>query len=411
MEGSDRYRARLGGQRGGESTVGLGIPEKGRSSVWLWLWVWLAGQNLVFVPGSEAQQPAFAYQVILETQAVYQAIREDSPVNPGNAWGLEAFTSVARLYPVLQFAHRFGQLDSKLQLEGLIRNDNLAKDSTRFSFQELYTQFSIADNHYFVAGKKRLDWGTGAIWNPTNFYIRKDPLRPQNRLDGIFMLSYAYLRGNGSWNLYLFPAREKENTAAAFRYEYTAARFDVALSFVEQGNDQQFGYEMAYGGDYFTAYSEGAVRSRTKAFHVGAGGAGIPPGERKRRYYGEWVGGMTYSLDSHFSLSAEYRYRGDYPGRGEIARYKQFLPANPLVYDPLGIGRHTLFGNASWRDTYGKWSAQVRVFGDPVSGQWVVSPLGVWTMNNFQIELSGMWYAPSWQIYRFQGSALLSYFF
>lgn len=200
-----------------------------------------------------AQESKFDYQVILETRGEYNDIDKKSKVNSDNWMNLDEFTSLSQFYPILGFKNTWGDLVTKLQVEANIKNYNFDKSSTDFSFQELYTQFELKGKHFFVFGKKRLDWGTGMIWNPTNFFIQKDPVRTQNRLEGIFMLNYSYLFGQNTLSFYLFPEKKAKDFKAAVKYDYSKDRVDASLSFVEYGKFQQIGYDISYGGDMFTA--------------------------------------------------------------------------------------------------------------------------------------------------------------
>lgn len=367
---------------------------------------------LLLIPtGVYAQETDFSYQMILETKAEYRALDGNSEVNPGNRMGIDEFASLTQFYPVLKFDAAFGETNTVLQAEGLIRNYNLERDSTGFSFQELYTQVGHKDRMFFVFGKKRLDWGTGMIWNPTNFFIQKDPLRTQNRLEGLFMLNFAFLSGSSTFNFYIFPEKKFEDFRAAVKYDLTAGPVDAGLSFVQYGNRQQIGYEVAYGGSLFTAYSEGVLKNYTRNFRLMPGGELVHPGDRKKRLHGELVLGTMVSFNSRLSFSGEYRYRSDLPGRKEIGTYVNKLPDNPVLYDPMSIGKHTLFGNVEFRDTYARWSVSLRTFYDPVSRQMMLSPLGVVTAGNFQIEASAMFYNNRLPVFDFQGSLLFSCFF
>lgn len=358
-----------------------------------------------------AQESKFDYQVILETRGEYNDIDKKSKVNSDNWMNLDEFTSLSQFYPILEFKNTWGDLVTKLQVEANIKNYNFDKSSTDFSFQELYTQFELKGKHFFVFGKKRLDWGTGMIWNPTNFFIQKDPVRIQNRLEGIFMLNYSYLFGQNTLSFYLFPEKKGKDFKAAVKYDYSKERVDASLSFVEYGKFQQIGYDISYGGDMFTAYSEGVLKNYTKSFQVGKDGTAIPPESRSKKFRSEFVAGTTIIFNSHLSFSGEYRFREDYLGKNDVEFYKEYLPAHPEIFDPLSIGKHTLFGNIEYKETYSRWSFNLRSFYDVSSDQLTLSPVGMLSLNNFQIELTGLFYNNSLSIYNLQTSLLVSCFF
>ena len=365
-----------------------------------------------FASKINAQDNKLSYQVILETNTVYNDKDSKSKVNMDNWMNITDFTSQSDLYPIFTFNNKESdKMDVKLQAEGDVRNYNLDKDSTLFSFQELYGQLSFNKKHYLVFGKKRLDWGTGMIWNPTNFFIQKDPLRTQNRLEGIFMLNYSYLFATGAINVYFFPENKLKESKLAIKYDYSNERIDGSVSFVQYGKYQQIGYDLSYGGNFFTLYSEGVVRNFTKSYLVDNTGNIITPDEQSKTFRSELVAGTTIMLNTNLSINAEYRFREDYLSKKQFKNYMQFSPTNPLLFDPISVGKHTLFGNMSYMDTYGKWTVNLRAFFDPVSNQLLLSPLGTITLKNFQIELSSMIYNHSMSIFNSQYSILLSYYF
>jgi hypothetical protein len=349
--------------------------------------------------------------MILETKGEYNQLNKGSKVNPSNFMGINDFNSLSQLYPVFSFKDTSKDIGTMLQIEGNIKNYNLETDSTDFSFQELYGQIALKDKHYFIVGKKRLDWGTGLVWNPTNFFIQKDPLRAQNRLEGIFMLNYNYLLSNGAINFYIFPDKKKDDFKLAVKYDYSGNKIDASLSFLEYKKYQQYGFDFSYGGNYFTAYVEGVMRNFTKSYRINQDSSLIGPEQQKKSFHPELVTGTSVLLSSNITFNLEYRYRGDYLNKSEVNIFKGNLPNNMLVYDPIGISKHTVFSSIEYKDTYGRWSANLRSFYDPVSNQLIVSPLGVWVKNNFQAELSVVVYNNTLSICNFQSNLLLSYFF
>lgn len=358
-----------------------------------------------------SQTSSHSYQMIFETQGVYNHLNGNSKINPNNVMGINDFNSFSQLYPILSFKDTLNNINTLLQIEGNFKNYNFERDSTIFSFQELYGQISLSDKHYFIIGKKRLDWGTGLVWNPTNFFTQKDPLRTQNRLEGIFMMNYNYLLPNGALNVYLFPDKSRDKFKFAIKYDYSGNKIDASLSFLTYSEHQQYGIDFSYGGDYFTAYTEGVLRNFTKTYGVNVSGLLVEPERQKGWGYSEVVIGTSVLLTSNSTFNLEYRYRGDYLNKKEINYYKSHLPNNSIIYDPISMGQHTIFGSIEYKDSYGRWSVNLRSFYDPVSNQLVISPLGVLSMNNFQFELSTLIYNNSLSICNFQTNLLLSYAF
>ncbi len=358
-----------------------------------------------------AQSDNFSYQMILESKLEYNNINQNSKLNADNRMNINNFNSISQLYPVFSFKNEVKNTSTLLQVEGNIKNFNFERDSTLFAMQELYGQISFNYKHYITIGKKRLDWGSGVIWNPTNFFVQKDPMRIQNRLEGIFMFNYTSILRNGEINLYVFPDNDINDFKVAVKYNYSGSRMDASLSFLEYKKYQQFGMDVSYGGDFFTAYTEGVAKNFTKSYGIDNHGQLVTPEERNRQFYPEWVLGTSVIVNPKLTVNVEYRHRGDQLSHLEIDIYHTYLPSNRLLYDPISIGKHTFFGSLAYADLYGRWSVNLRNFYDPVSDQLVVSPLGIITKHNFQAEFSVMIYNKSFSIFNFQTQLLVSYSF
>lgn len=360
-----------------------------------------------------AQSDNFSYQMILESKLEYNNINKTSRINPENSMKISDFSSISQFYPVFSFKNTVNNTSTLLQAEGNIKNFNFERDSTLFTMQELYGQVSFNYKHYITIGKKRLDWGSGMIWNPTNFFVQKDPMRTQNRLEGIFMLNYTSILSDGEINLYVFPDKDISDFKMAVKYNYSGNRIDASLSFLEYKKYQQFGMDISYGGNFFTAYTEGVLKNFTKSYGINNHGQIkiITPEEKSGKFYPEWVLGTSVILNPQLTLNAEYRYRGDQLNKSEINIYSVYLPYNRLLYDPISIGRHSFFGSIVYADLYGRWSVNLRNFYDPTSNQLIVSPLGILTIHNFQAELSAMIYNKTFSLFNFQTQLLVSYSF
>lgn len=354
------------------------------------------------------QTTDFNYQIILESRAQYNNLDKKSKVNPGNTLNIEELTSTTQLYPIIKFEHKMNELSTYLQVEGNVTNYNFSKDSIRFDFQELYLQFSYKEQHHFSLGKRRLDWGTGMLWNPTNFYVQKDPFRTQNRLEGIYQATYTLLLPNGTVQGYVFPEKHLKDFSYALKFDYYGSRIDASLSFLQYMRYQQFGFDLSYGGDIFTAYTEGVFRNYSKSYRVGEDGQLIVPSTKRNKYRTEIVAGGSVNFNVHISFRGEYRFREDYLNRNDVNRFESGLPNHAIIYDAISVGKHSLFGNLEWKELYDRFFIQMRSFYDPVSCQLIVSPLFIWKINNFQVELSSMVYNNSLALFNYQGSLLIS---
>lgn len=358
-----------------------------------------------------AQETDFNYQIILETKGEYNNPDKKSVLNPDNRMGFIEVSSVTQLYPILGFRHEQEKFSSLLQVEGNFCNPNFSGDSLSFIFQELYLQFTMNEKHYVSVGKRRLNWGSGMLWNPTNFYIQKDPFRTQNRLEGIFQASYSLLFPNGTLQAYVFPEKKIKDFSYAIKYDYYGNRIDASVSFLQYTRYQQFGYSASYGGNISTLYVEGVFRNYSKSYKVNENGILLSPLSNKKKFWTEVVAGFSVNFNAHLSFRGEYRFREDYLNNKEIKSFKNHLPEHSLIYDPISIGKHTVFGNLEWKNLYDQYFVQVRAFLDPISRQFIVSPLFIWKYKNLQTEVSGMIYNKAIPLFNYQGSVLLSYSF
>lgn len=364
---------------------------------------------LFFLPSAgSGQSSGLAYQIILESKNQYTGLDKSSLLNKDNRMKIDELSSTTQLYPILTFRSDFSELENTLQAEGNFTNYNFDKDSVRFTFQELYTRFSWKGSHHWIIGKKRLDWGSGVVWNPTNFYIQKDPFRTQNRLEGIFLLNYTWLFNTGSFEAYVFPEKKGKGISYATKYNYTGERIDLSVSFLEYLRCQQIGYDISYGADHFIAYSEGVFRNYSKSYRVGKDGELIAPHNRKTRFYSDIVTGVSYSFNAYLGARLEYRFREDYLNKDEVAAFERYLPLNSMIYDPVSVGKHAIFASAEIKDLYDRFNFQMRTFFDIISNQLIIAPLFVWKKNNFQIELASMIFNNSLTLFNTQTSLLIS---
>ena len=347
------------------------------------------------------------YQIILENKVGANILYRHSKVNPNNYLAIDDVQSASQFYPILKFDDSLDRdISANLRLEGEVNINNFIRDSLSFSFLEMYGQLSSKYKHYFIFGKKRLDWGIGLVWNPTLFYTQKDPLRNINRLEGIFMLNYEYVFQQGALSFYIFPENSIEESKVALKYDFTGTQVDASLSYLTYGQGNQVGYEISYGGSYFTAYLEGVFRNFSRSYEITSDGLIVQPNRSGTKYIPEVVFGSSIILNSRTTLFTEYRYRNDYLDKGQIINFKDNLPNSMMLYDPISVSKHSIFNSIEYRDMYGRWSLNLRNFYDPISNQLLISPLYFLTKNGFQMELSVTMYNRPLAIHRFQSTLL-----
>lgn len=82
-----------------------------------------------------------------------------------------------------------------------------------------------------IAGRQRISWGTGRVWNPTDLF---NPINPANfskiEKDGADALSLTYYLGDFTdFNLVYNPQDKFRENNAAFRFRTNYATYDLAV--------------------------------------------------------------------------------------------------------------------------------------------------------------------------------------
>jgi len=357
---------------------------------------------------SYSQSSKYSSLFIFENKNDISWMNSKSNVNPNNYMGIKELASETRLFPILSFNDSLiNDAVGNIQIESGIYNYNYS-DSIKFKFMELYAGISLNEKNRFIIGKKRLDWGSGLLGNPTLFYTQKDPLRIQNRLEGIYQVNYSHLFENSDIGIFIFPDSKLSKTKFAIKYNTAGNRISYSGLYILSGEGHQIGYDISYGADRFTLYTEGMTRTYSRSYGISKDGVLTSPQAKSKKIYNDIVVGASISLSPRISSYLEYRFNEDNLGRLEIDLYKTNLPRNAELYDPISIGKHSIFGSFEYKDLYGRWSLNTRGFYNLFSKQLVFSPLFTYNINNFQVEFSSMAYNNSFSIFKLQSTIFLS---
>ena len=373
----------------------------------------IAGIFLLLPANHGFAQNKFEYKIIVENEFEYFNIATDSKLNPDNQYlQLDEFNYETRFYPILKLENG----KSKFQLEPLIKYapTKTKKDSLQLSIQELYTGFELNNHVYLLIGKQRLTWGTGLIWNPTNFYTQKDPFRLNNRLEGLNQARIECYLGSLTLNLLASPNKDFDKLMYAAKLESNIGGLFYSFSYASVEKAQyQFGGDFSYAGDIFTLYGEGVMKNYSKYSFVNDTG-GITPRPvvtNLKDFYSDLVLGGSLNISSNLIFQLEYQYRSDYNSKVGMKDFDRTIPNSLSIYDPLSMGKHTLYGGVNFRDNYGKYTITGGSFYDPLTQQLTLMPQFTLTIDNFTVEASVPMYVMDYRVYNFSTKFVFSLFF
>lgn len=353
-------------------------------------------------------QTEFSYRIINENVFTYNVISENSLANPNNLLQLNELEIVNRFFPVGTFKKN----KIKLQVEPKIFLSPL-DEALEFDINELYLQYSISNKLYVTFGKKRINWGTANVWNPSNPFLQKDPLRIDNRLEGIVLTDLEYIAPNVTLNALFSPGERLNRSTFAFKASSDIKSLSYSFSYAFLGREkQQFALDFSLGADNFTFYGEGLLRNFSNSNLIDSEGlpqiTSIQNGFKNMN--SEFVVGTMLNVLPRTILIAEYRYRSDFNTSRSIENFKKFLPNNLSIYNPISMGKDSFFGQISYMDSYSKYNLSANIFYDPITNQLLCSPGLVYNGDDFKLEINPFIYNNNLSIYDFQGRVILSFF-
>ncbi len=176
-----------------------------------------------------------------------------------------------------------------LPLTGVSDLDKLVWDRV---YLKLYSNFAN-----LTAGKQRIAWGAGTIWNPTDVFnplVMSFAVKEEETTNVEAVRLEAPLGSAGGIDAYVLTGKTWSGTKKGLRVKTTVGLFDIALSYVDLGsNSSQIGFDSS--GDWMDA----GVRTEVVLRSPAGGNA-----------YIQSVWGMDYTLDNGVGLNAEYFFNG-----------------------------------------------------------------------------------------------------
>lgn len=112
----------------------------------------------------------------------------------------------------------------------------IAPQQTRARLDQLWLKFDLWRRVFVTAGKQRIRWGTGRIWNPTDFLnpLRRDSLDFLDVRLGVSLVKVHVPIESLGWNFYAIAALDGADTVkdvgGALRAEVLVGPAEVALS-------------------------------------------------------------------------------------------------------------------------------------------------------------------------------------
>jgi len=123
------------------------------------------------------------------------------------------------------------------------------------SFYRAYGQYK-SEKFSIAAGRQRIAWGTGRLWNPTDLFNPVDPLQlEQDEKRGIDAVGLDLFFGDFSFlNLVYAPQRSREDLKAGIRLKTSLEDWDLSVM------GGRFEEDKVIGGDFSTTLFEGGLR-------------------------------------------------------------------------------------------------------------------------------------------------------
>jgi hypothetical protein len=166
----------------------------------------------------------------------------------------------------------------------------------RHSLYRAYLQYRT-EKINFVAGRQRIAWGTGKLWNPTDLFNPFDPLQlEREERKGVDALSGEWFLGTlSSLNIVYAPQRSRDDLRAGLRFRTSYEDWDFSFM------GGRFKKDEVVGGDFATTLRDGGLRGEFTYTNASGGRGDF------------WRALLSYDYTWANSLYAlvEYFYNGD----------------------------------------------------------------------------------------------------
>ena len=286
--------------------------------------------------------------------------------------------------------------------------------ATQVQLDQLWMRFDLYRTVFVTAGKQRIRWGSGRLWNPTDF-LNQQRLNPISLFDirlGVPLLKFHLPVESLGWNFYavanLDEATELKRVGGALRAEILLGNVELSVSAaLRSGDAQRFGIDVTtpiwdfdvrvelavlhddptprlapfndavLSDDVLDRLADGLVDAEDIFTQY------VPAPESRRN---EWIPQMVagaeiairYSDTDSLILGLEYFYNDQ--GYDDESVYPRLLLAGR--FNPLDVGRHYL-GFFATLAAPGQWD-QTSIF---LSGIANLSDLSGVVRGDFSLQL------------------------
>jgi hypothetical protein len=240
---------------------------------------------------------------------------------------------------------------------------------------QFWLKFDILQTVYLTAGKQRIRWGVGQIWQPTDFINqqRRDPISLFDRRLGVSLLKLHLPIESLGWNFYAIANFEGvdqiQKIGGAFRAELVFGPAEIGLTGAFQKDEpQRIGADISIGLWLFDVRLEAALSHRVTTpffrgdpdFSDGVQLEDLQAIERVDRR-GDWIPQIVagaditiaYSDQDTITIGGEYFFNDAGVSNPELYPF-MFIEG---TFMPFYVGRHyaalfvLLNGPGTWDDT------------------------------------------------------------
>ena len=255
---------------------------------------------------------------------------------------------------------------------------NAAPEETTVQLDQLWLRFDLYRTVFVTAGKQRIRWGSGRLWNPTDF-LNQQRLNPISLFDirlGVPLVKFHLPIESLGWNFYavanLDEADQLRRVGGAARAEFLLGNTELSVSAaLRDGDARRFGIDVTaplWDLDVRLEFAvvNGDPTPRFAPFQTDALPVTSPddvadlvplPESRVDDWIPQLVAGaelaVRYSDEDSVIFGAEYFFND--AGYDDEDVYLRLLLAGR--FNPLDVGRHyvgfyvSLPGPGDWNDT------------------------------------------------------------
>ena len=341
---------------------------------------------------------------------------EETALNRGNLLALDSNEALLRLAG----GWKETQGGARLVVRGFMeRSLGGTGDETTFTLRQGYLQYWWGTGLGLRAGKQRVAWGSGFVWNPTNrLEPAKNPVNAGLEQDGVWAARMDVVpapwagvvlvatRGDTHVGDLPFGAPPVKHEAGALRVRFLVKDTDLALvASGGQGRPSLWGLDLARDAGPFSLHAEASLYR----------GSEIAPARPDRTFFRVATGALRVIGET--SLAVEYFYNGEGyddrqmdaylaaldasfaasqdprlpPAQQQQARERYLAGAAVPYSGGLGLRRHYL--QASWGRSHvgGSWTLNARALLGLSDGGVALTPgLGYAPRDNLTLGLDGV---------------------